>query len=94
MTYDMPHLTKRGYSTNTAFTRFHKELLNEYLYGAVHALVVIFLNGWILPIGGVASGRVCACSLRSRLVSQRISFLLNQSMAKVFVENPRLHQVC
>ena len=26
------------------------------------------LNGWILPIGGVASERVCACSLRSRLV--------------------------
>ena len=25
-------------------------------------------NGWILPIGGVASGRVFACSLRSRLV--------------------------
>ena len=29
--------------------------------------MVILLNGWILPIGGVASGRVCACSLRSRL---------------------------
>ena len=26
------------------------------------------LNGKILPIGGVASGRVCAYSLRSRLV--------------------------
>ena len=23
---------------------------------------------WVLPVGGVASGRVCACSLRSRLV--------------------------
>ena len=29
---------------------------------------VILLNGWILPMGGVASGRVGACSLRSRLV--------------------------
>ena len=28
----------------------------------------ILLNGWILPIGGVASGRVCTCRLRSRLV--------------------------
>ena len=27
-----------------------------------------FTDGWILPIGGVTSGRVCACSLRSRLV--------------------------
>ena len=30
----------------------------------------IFQNGWILPIGGVALGRVCACSLRSRIVSK------------------------
>ena len=29
---------------------------------------VILLNGWILPIDVVASERVCACSLRSRLV--------------------------
>ena len=28
----------------------------------------ILLKGWILPIGEVASGRVCACSLRSRLL--------------------------
>ena len=28
----------------------------------------ILLKGWIWPIGGVASGSVCACSLRSRLV--------------------------
>ena len=26
------------------------------------------LNGWILPMGGASSGRVCACSLRRRLV--------------------------
>ena len=32
-------------------------------------VTAILLKGWILPIGGVASGRVCACSLRSRLVS-------------------------
>ena len=28
----------------------------------------ILLNGWILPISGASSGRVCACRLRSRLV--------------------------
>ena len=28
----------------------------------------ILLKGKLLPIGGVASGRVCACSLHSRLV--------------------------
>ena len=28
----------------------------------------ILVNWWNLPIGGVASGRVCACSLRSRFV--------------------------
>ena len=31
-------------------------------------VTAIFLNGWILPIGGASSGRVCPCSLRSRLV--------------------------
>ena len=30
-------------------------------------VMVILLNGLILHIGGVASGRVCACSLRNRL---------------------------
>ena len=32
-------------------------------------VMAILLKGWILPIGGVASGRVCACSLCSRLVT-------------------------
>ena len=32
-------------------------------------VTAMLLKGWILPIGGVASGRVCACSLRSRLVT-------------------------
>ena len=30
-------------------------------------VTAILLNGWILPICEVASGRVCACILRSRL---------------------------
>ena len=32
-------------------------------------LTAFFLDGWILPICGVASERVCACSLCRRLVS-------------------------
>ena len=32
----------------------------------------ILLNEGILPIGGVALGRVCACSLRSRLVLRTV----------------------
>ena len=31
-------------------------------------VIAVFLDGGTLPIGGVALGRVCACSLRSRLV--------------------------
>ena len=31
-------------------------------------VTAILLKGWILSIGGSSSGRVCACSLRSRLV--------------------------
>ena len=31
-------------------------------------VTVILLEGEFLPIGGVASGRVCACNLCSRLV--------------------------
>ena len=44
-------------------------------------VTAILLNGWILPIGGASSGRVCACSLRSRLVyqqvPQKVSYLKN-----------------
>ena len=28
---------------------------------------VDYAYGWIMPMGGASSGRVCACSLRSRL---------------------------
>ena len=31
-------------------------------------VTTILLKAWIWPTGGVASGRVCACSLRSRLI--------------------------
>ena len=33
----------------------------------VSKVKAILLEGWILPIDGVASGKVCACSLRRRL---------------------------
>ena len=36
------------------------------MYGS--KVTVILLYGPTLPIGGVASGRVCACNLNSRLV--------------------------
>ena len=32
-------------------------------------VTAILLKGWILPIGGVSSGRVCACSPCSRLAT-------------------------
>ena len=42
----------------------------------------ILLKGWIGPIGGVASGRVGACSLQSRLVCG--AFCLNNGFPFVF----------
>ena len=51
---------------------FFREILNlEGHQNRCIALKVtsILLNGWIFPTGGVASRRVCACSLRNRLVS-------------------------
>ena len=43
-------------------------------------VMAILLKGLILPIDGVASGRVCACSLRSRLLfSFSNSFIVTNS---------------
>ena len=49
--------------------------------------MVILLKGLILPIGGVA-GRVCACSLRSRLVQivSHLSSHLGQASHRKLVE--------
>ena len=41
----------------------------------------ILMKGWILLFGGASSGRVCACSLCSRLVSK--SNMLNQMAKKL-----------
>ena len=35
-------------------------------------VTAILLKGWILPIGRGSSGRICVCSLRSRLVFKYI----------------------
>ena len=48
--------------------------LNRYIGSKVTAILV---NGGILPCGGVASGRVCGSSLRSRIVCLKIG--LNKS---------------
>ena len=45
-------------------------------------VTAILVKGYILPIGGVALGRVCACSLRSRLVSYHL-----QEMEHQYFEN-------
>ena len=50
----------------------HKiDYVTNYIIGS--KVMVILLNGWILPIDGVASGRVGACSLRSSLFINRHS---------------------
>ena len=56
---------------NYWFKKF-SEILN--LTGHQNSIIgskvtAILLNRWVLPVGGVALGKVCACSLRSRLVS-------------------------
>ena len=38
-------------------------------------VMAILLKGWIWPIGGVASGKVCICSLRSRLVNIYLQYI-------------------
>ena len=70
----------RGCSTNTYTYLSYKIdfviVMKSVLYPEMHQncisgskVTVILLKGLILPIGGVALERVCACSLRSRLVS-------------------------
>ena len=49
----------------------------------------ILLKGWIWPICGVASGRVCVCSLRSRLVFH--SYL--QLLLGLWVQGPSSSRV-
>ena len=60
-----------AFSHKIDFVTIFKEILNpkghpNRITGS--KVTAILLNGWILPIGGASSGRVCSCSLRSRLV--------------------------
>ena len=60
-----------AYSHTIGYVTFGYEILN--LKGHPNRitgskLMVFLLNGWIFPVGRVALGRVCTCSLRSRLV--------------------------
>ena len=48
-------------------------------------VTAILLKGWILPIGGAASGRVCACSLRSRLVFYFLGILDHNKISGLFM---------
>ena len=59
---------------------FFKEFL-------IFEVMAISLNGWILPIGGDALGRVCACSLRSRLVSGLMGLFLKLMKSLVNTNN-------
>ena len=60
-----------AFSHKIDYFTFIQEILN--LKGHHNRIIgfkvtAILQNGWVLPMGGVASGRVCACSLCSRLV--------------------------
>ena len=60
-----------AFSHKIDYVTIFKEILNpkghpNCIYGS--KVTAILLNVWILPIGGASWGRVCSCSLRSRLV--------------------------
>ena len=58
------------------YVTIFKEILNcaghpNHITGS--KVMAILLNGWILPIGWASLGRVCSCSLHSRLVSTHLT---------------------
>ena len=52
----------------------------------------ILLNDWTLPIGEAASGRVCACSLRSRLVFRQMHSYQGSEHDQVGRSSPKYMQ--
>ena len=71
-----------------------KEILN--LKGNLNCIIgskvtANLLEGLILPIGGVASGRDCACSLHSRLVfvhfTRALEILSNLNLWRIRVKS-------
>ena len=71
---------KNGASTHkTNYIDILKEILNpeghqNHCIGS--KVTAILLNGGILPTGGASSGRVCSCSLRSKIVSKKYANFL------------------
>ena len=69
-------MVRNGASSHkTKYINIFKEILNfkEHQNHCIGSkATAICLNGWILPTGGVATGRVCACSLPSRLVKEGV----------------------
>ena len=65
-------MVKHGASSyKQAILTFFSEIINlegHQIRCIGSKVTAILLNGWILPTSGASSGRVCACSLRSRLV--------------------------
>ena len=60
-----------AFSHKVTYVTIFKEILNPEVHPnriTGSKVTAILLNGWILPIGGASLGRVCSCSLRSRLV--------------------------
>ena len=51
----------------------------------------VLLNGWTWPIVGVESGRVCVCSLRSRLVKLQMCVIIQP---KIKYNIPREARAC
>ena len=59
------------FSHKVDYVTISKEILNTEGHPnriACSKVTAILLNGWILPVGVASSGRVCVCSLHSRLV--------------------------
>ena len=50
----------------------------------VSKVMASLLNGWIWPIGGASSGRVCVCSLRRRLV--KVTFVITNHIKQIIIK--------
>ena len=49
-------------------------------------VTLILRNWWTLPLDGVALGRVCVCSLRSRLIYTTVDSNLHYSSMKSYLQ--------
>ena len=64
-TPNFPHITQVSWKWPNSYFA-HSTLYTIYVQKSLLTTEINF--GWIWPLGGVASGSVCACSLRSKLV--------------------------